>query len=97
MRPTRSPTFWVAWRPSSAGSKRPDAHFARAAEFTARAGAKFLAANTNLFWAEMLIERDAPGDAEQARHLLAAANEIALANGYAYIARRATEALEHLE
>ena len=40
-----------------------DAYYAHAAQFNDRAGAKFFAANTNLAWGKMLIERDAPGDA----------------------------------
>jgi hypothetical protein len=45
----------------------------------------------------MLAERNAPGDAERARDLLAKAQTAAAAHGYANIERRATEALQHLD
>ena len=74
-----------------------DAHFARAAAFNDRAGAKFFAANTNLAWARMLLERDAPGDDERARDLLTAAHTGAAAHGYSGIERHVAEALKHLD
>jgi DNA-binding SARP family transcriptional activator/tetratricopeptide (TPR) repeat protein len=74
-----------------------DAYFARAAAFNDRAGAKFFVANTNLAWARMLLERDAPGDFERARDLLTAAHTVAVAHRYAGIELKAAEALEHLD
>ena len=71
-------------------------YFTRAAEFSERAGAKFLAAKTDLGWAGMLIERDAPGDAERARDLLGEAHTVAAANGYARLQRQAADALRQL-
>ena len=73
-----------------------DAYFARAAAFNDRADAKFFAARTNLQWGKMLAERDAPGDTEQARHLLTKAQTVAAANGYANVERRASVALQRL-
>ena len=57
-------------------------------QFSERAGAKFLSAKTDLAWAAMLIERDAPGDAQRARDLLGAAHTVAAANGYARLQRQ---------
>jgi tetratricopeptide (TPR) repeat protein len=74
-----------------------DTYFANAAQFNHRAGAKFFAGNTDLAWGKMLAERDAPGDRERARRLLAAAHAVALAHGYAGIERQAANALEHLD
>jgi tetratricopeptide (TPR) repeat protein len=76
---------------------RADAYYAHAAQFTDRAGAKFLAANNNRAWGEKLADRDAPGDRERARHLLTAAHAAALAHGYAGVERAAAHALEHLD
>ncbi len=73
-----------------------DAYFAHAAAFNDRADAKFFAARTNLSWAKMLAERQAPGDNERARDLLTKAHTAAAAHGYANIERRAAEALQHL-
>ena len=73
-----------------------DAYFARAAQFNQRAGAKFFKANTDLAWGKMLAERDASGDRERARLLLAAAHAAAVAHGYAGIERAAAKALELL-
>jgi tetratricopeptide (TPR) repeat protein len=73
-----------------------DAYFAHAAAFNERANAKCFAARNNLLWATMLIERDDPGDNDQARDLLTKAQTTAVAHGYANIQRRAAEALEHL-
>jgi class 3 adenylate cyclase/tetratricopeptide (TPR) repeat protein len=73
-----------------------EGYYTRAAEFTARAGAKFLGAKTDLGWAGMLIERAAPGDAQRARDLLDAAHSLAAANGYARLQRQAADALREL-
>jgi len=73
-----------------------EGYYARAAEFSERAGAKFLGAKTNLGWAAMLIERAAPGDSERARDLLGAAHTVAAANGYGGLQRRAADALGEL-
>ena len=42
---------------------------------------------------QSLVERAAPGDAALARHLLGAAQTVAIANGYARLARQAADAL----
>jgi tetratricopeptide (TPR) repeat protein len=73
-----------------------DNYYARATEFNRRAGAKFFAANTNLGWGKMFVERGDPGDRERARDLIAAAHVAAVTHGYADIERRAAEALENL-
>jgi tetratricopeptide (TPR) repeat protein len=69
-----------------------DAYFAQAAEMSERLGAKFFAARTDLWWGEMLAERDA----ERARALLEKAESAAMAHGYAGLEQRATQALQEL-
>lgn len=76
---------------------RADSYFALADQFNRRAGAKFFAANTNLAWGKMLIERNAPGDVERARHLINAAHTAAVTHGYADIAHGAAAASDQLE
>ena len=71
-----------------------EVYFAQSAAFSERVGAKFFAARTNLTWGRMLIERQAPGDAERAQDLLAAAHTAATANGYGNVERRAAAALQ---
>jgi hypothetical protein len=66
-----------------------DAYFAQAAAASARMGAKFFAARTDLSWGTLLAARQAPGDVERARQLLVSAHEAATANGYANVMRRA--------
>ncbi len=73
-----------------------DGYFARAAESTARTGAKCSAALTDQLWGQMLAERNAPGDLDRARDLLTKAQTVAATNGYANVERRATEALQRL-
>ena len=72
-----------------------DAYYAQAAAFSEHAGTKYFAAETDLAWATMLLERNAPGDAEKARNLLLKTQASAAAHGYGYVERRATEALQH--
>jgi tetratricopeptide (TPR) repeat protein len=74
-----------------------DAYYAHAAAFNERAGAKFFAARTNLAWARMLIERDAPGDTERARNLLAVAHASATTHRYPRVQRQTAEALGHAD
>jgi tetratricopeptide (TPR) repeat protein len=74
-----------------------DAYFSHAAAFNDRAGAKFFAANNDLAWARMLLQRDAPSDIERARDLLTAAHTVAAAHGYSGIERDVAEALKHLD
>ena len=62
-----------------------------------RVGAKFFAARTCLYWAEMLFERRAPGNNEQARALLTRAHSAAAARRYGTVERRAAYALQHLD
>jgi hypothetical protein len=45
----------------------------------------------------MLTERNAPGDAEKARELLVKSQASAATYGYAYVERRATEALQPVD
>jgi hypothetical protein len=71
-------------------------YFALAAASSARAGAKFFAARTDLSWGRMLAARDAPGDTKEARRLLTQAHTAAVAHGYATVQRRAAAALQAL-
>ena len=73
-----------------------DAYFARAAAMSQRMGAKFFAARTDLLWARMLMQRSAPGDAALARARLTSARDVASANSYGVVERRAVEALAEL-
>ena len=61
-----------------------------------RIGAKFFAARTDLWWSTMLARRDRPGDAGAARVRLIKAYEVAQAQGYGNVERRAREALEEM-
>jgi class 3 adenylate cyclase len=73
-----------------------DAYFARSAAMSQRMGAKFFAARTDLLWARMLMQRGAPGDAAQARERLTSARDVASANSYGVVERRAVAALAEL-
>ena len=73
-----------------------DTYFAQAAASSARAGAKFFAARTDLSRGRMLAARDSPGDAEEARRLLTQAHAAAVAHGYTTVQRRAAAALHAL-
>jgi class 3 adenylate cyclase len=73
-----------------------DACFARAAAMSQRMGAKFFAARTDLLWARMLMQRGAPGDAALARTRLISARNVASANSYGVVERRAVAALAEL-
>jgi tetratricopeptide (TPR) repeat protein len=61
-----------------------------------RTGAKFFAARTNLLWGVMLAQRRLDADRDRARELLDVARELAAANHYANVERRAVAALEGL-
>ncbi len=74
-----------------------DAYFAQSAVMNDRMGAKFFAALTDLMWGKMFVERKSPGDADQARVLLAKAHTIATAHGYGNVERRAAAALLGLD
>ena len=74
-----------------------DAYFSQSAAMSARMGAKFFAARTDLQWGKMLAERQAPGDTAKARELLIKAHTAAVANGYRNVERRAAEALLRLD
>jgi tetratricopeptide (TPR) repeat protein len=74
-----------------------DAYFANSAASSARAHAKFFAAQTDLLWGKMLAERGAPGDLEKARDLLTKAQTVAADNGYGNVERRAAEQLQLLD
>jgi hypothetical protein len=73
-----------------------DAYFARAAAMSQRMGAKFFAARTDLLWGRMLMQRGAPGDAALARARLTSARDVALANSYGVVERRAVASLAEL-
>ncbi len=77
--------------------READAYFAHSAESSARAGAKFFAARTDLSWGKMLADRRAPGDIKMARELLIQAHSIATTNGYGNVERRAAAALQLLD
>ena len=62
-----------------------------------RMAAKFFGARNDLWWGEMLAERDGPGDSEAARELLARSAAAAISNGYAGIERQASAALQDLD
>jgi class 3 adenylate cyclase/tetratricopeptide (TPR) repeat protein len=70
-----------------------EAYFAKSADFCQRAGSKCFAAQTDLWWGMMLVERDAPGDARRAGELLSRAHASAVAHGYGSIERDAAAAL----
>jgi ATP/maltotriose-dependent transcriptional regulator MalT len=74
-----------------------DAYFARSEAMSVRMGAKFFAARTDLLWARMLVERGGPGDMAKARSLLARARDVACAQSYGVIERRAVAALAELK
>ena len=71
-----------------------DAYFSQAAAMSERLGAKFFAARTDLWWGNVLAQRNRPGDADAATARLAKAQRVARALGYVNVDRRATEALE---
>ncbi len=70
-----------------------DSYFAKSSATSARMKAKYFAASTDLLWGSMLAERNAAGDAERARDLLAKAHVVATANGYGNVERRAAAAI----
>jgi hypothetical protein len=74
-----------------------ETYFAASAEMSARIGAKFFAARTDLKWGQMLIGLGSHGDTGRARDLLASALDAARANGYAGVERRAAEALRLMD
>jgi tetratricopeptide (TPR) repeat protein len=73
-----------------------DSYFARAAAFNGRAQAKFFAAQTDLLWGRMLVERGANSDTERARELLTRSQTAARAQGYGGVERRSAAALRDL-
>ena len=73
-----------------------DAYCAHASASAYRIGQPFHAAVVDRWWGQMLAERNAPDDFDRARDLLTRAQTVAAANGYVYIERRATEALQRL-
>ena len=66
---TRSAICSAASRRSSAVTTKPTATSRQSAEFCEQLGMKYYAAETDLAWATMLLERNAPGDADKAREL----------------------------
>lgn len=75
---------------------RADQHFARAHDLCERAGAKTYLAAAQIHWAEMLVQRGAPGDGERARDLAARAHAASVQLGLAYILRRSDQVLAGL-
>jgi class 3 adenylate cyclase/tetratricopeptide (TPR) repeat protein len=73
-----------------------DRYFVHATELSRRMGAKFFLARANFLWARMLIARGGRGDVEQAQALLTEAHDLAAANGYEVVERRASAALAKL-
>jgi tetratricopeptide (TPR) repeat protein len=76
--------------------EQADQHFTGAAAFAVRAGAVYLAAQIDLAWGEMFLQRREAGDEQAARGRLDAARAAATAGGYADIERRATEAIRRV-
>jgi DNA-binding SARP family transcriptional activator len=76
--------------------ERADAHFTSAVEFNTRAGAAYFAAETDLAWGTMFLQRGDAGDTERARTRLDSARSVAADRGYADVERRATEVLDQL-
>jgi tellurite resistance protein len=76
--------------------QQADRHFTRATEYAERAGAAYFAAETNLAWGQMLIQRRQAGDEHRARALLAAARSAAADGRYPDVERRVTETLQLL-
>lgn len=70
-----------------------DAHFRQALTIHETMAAPFFIARTNLEWGRMLLARNNPGDPEQARQLLRAADGLARTHGYAAVEQRATDLL----
>ena len=68
-------------------------HYANAFALCERAGAPTYLTATQVHWAEMLLSRDAPGDAQRAHGLAASARETARRLGLAYMLRRADRVL----
>ena len=70
-----------------------DAYFSQSAAMSARLGATFFTARTDLWWGNVLAQRNRPGDAEAASARLTKAQRAARTHGYADVDRRATDAL----
>ena len=68
-------------------------HYANAFALCERAGAPTYLVATQVHWAELLVSRDAPGDAQRAREMAAAAHAAAAQLGLAYMSRRAERIL----
>ena len=73
-----------------------EAHFAEAAELTARGRMKFFAARTQLEWGRMLTARGGTGDLDRARTYLEQARSAAASHGYLVVERRATAELSRI-
>jgi len=58
--------------------------------------APFFVAYTQTAWAALLVDRNQPGDAQQARTLIDAAIPVATEGGYGYVERDARDLLERL-
>jgi tetratricopeptide (TPR) repeat protein len=73
-----------------------DAYYAQAAAQSKRMGAEYFAVRTDLYRGKMYAERNRPGDAAEARALLARVHSTAVEHGYANVERRSATALERL-
>ncbi len=75
---------------------RANAYFEQSSKLCRQMKAKFFAARTNLLWARMLTLRNEPGEADLARKLLEDSRDVAAAQSYAVVERRANAALAKL-
>ena len=73
-----------------------DSYFSQSAAMSERLGATFFSARTDLWWGDVLVRRNRPGDVNAARARLACAQKAARANGYTNVDLRATRALDAL-
>ena len=74
-----------------------DQWFSQALAFHEAMEAPFFVALTQTAWAELLADRDQPGDAQRARALVDAALPVATERGYGYVERDARSVLERIE
>jgi hypothetical protein len=73
-----------------------DEYLAQSAAMSARLGAKFFAARTDLMRGRMLAARGAAADAGPARELLTRARDAAVAHKYANVQKLAEDELDRL-
>ncbi len=76
---------------------KPRGGSAAALAFHEAMEAPFFVALTQTAWADLLSDRDQPGDAQRARALIDAALPVARERGYGYVERNARSSLERIE